>query len=820
MMTAEMSVPESSPSGDKDSSGRIVAWGSPTLMVMMVLLLSAFSGPIAPGQPFDRFHPGIAPLGQDAPPAAGATNAVAGSWTNLTSVPNPGSYHGVTMAYDSADGYVVAFGGYRLNWSSAMLADNYTWTYKAGVWTNITLAAGHAPPASSETSMAWDALDGYLLLFGGLQGNGAGVGNPGTDTWSFVGGHWAHLSPTCRPASCGSLGWFQGNAPAAFDVADNYVVVLSGGTWTYASDVWNLLPSKWANNTTKPMPRPIGMSWPWEEGAYMAYDQADREAVLYYRSSTWLFSGGNWTNATSWTGPSPSPRAYAQTTYDTMGGFILLVGGCSWTSAFVCLGGPLLSDTWSFSGGRWTNLTGGLSPPPLREEAFAFDASVGSAILFGGADLAKSSFADTDGTWAWGSSPPIAGLRATASPLGPLPGAQVSFTENFAGGVPPYSYSWRFGDGAASTLASPGHAYASVGYYTATIWVNDSASHSAASTVTLHVYVPLAVPQVTATPNPALFGYPVNFTSTESGGTSPYTYAWNFGDGGIGGNLQNITHSYTTNGPFMVVLRVTDSAGAVEYSYLNITIALWLSIGGNSTAGAAPLAVGFTSEVQGGVPAYSYFWQFGDGATSASAAPSHVYTTPGSYTATLRVNDSAGHTVVRSWNVSVSPGGTKLTVGIVATPSSISTGASAVVTATPSGGRGSYALTWSNVPSWCHPTSATSLKCLPTASGSFAISVEVVDSSGASSSASTVLTVTSGVRSSPNGFLGLPGDDGYLLLGGVPTVGVLAALLVARSRRSKEPPAPRRSRDPPPLEDPEMVTETKPGEEDPIKDIF
>ena len=62
------------------------------------------------------------------------------------------------------------------------------------------------------------------------------------------------------------------------------------------------------------------------------------------------------------------------------------------------------------------------------------------------------------------------------------------------------------------------------------------------------------------------------------------------------------------------------------------------------TSGDAPLAVVFggsgSSDPDGQVTAYA--WTFGDGATSTQADPSHSYTQPGGYTATLTVTDDDG----------------------------------------------------------------------------------------------------------------------------------------------------------------------------------
>jgi len=76
---------------------------------------------------------------------------------------------------------------------------------------------------------------------------------------------------------------------------------------------------------------------------------------------------------------------------------------------------------------------------------------------------------------------------------------------------------------------------------------------------------------------------------------------------------------------------------------LPVLSATQVSIRVSAASGAAPLAVNFTPTVSlasGSVTSYS--WNFGDGQTSTAQLPSHVYQTPGNYTAKLTVSDSAG----------------------------------------------------------------------------------------------------------------------------------------------------------------------------------
>ncbi|MDX3380903.1 PQQ-dependent sugar dehydrogenase [Streptomyces niveiscabiei] len=87
----------------------------------------------------------------------------------------------------------------------------------------------------------------------------------------------------------------------------------------------------------------------------------------------------------------------------------------------------------------------------------------------------------------------------------------------------------------------------------------------------------------------------------------------------------------------------------------------------NRTSGQAPLKVRFssagTSDQDG--DALTYRWDFGDGATSTSANPSHTYRKNGTYTATLTAKDPDGRT--GSASVQVIVGNTAPTV-VIQTP--------------------------------------------------------------------------------------------------------------------------------------------------------
>ena len=76
--------------------------------------------------------------------------------------------------------------------------------------------------------------------------------------------------------------------------------------------------------------------------------------------------------------------------------------------------------------------------------------------------------------------------------------------------------------------------------------------------------------------------FTVIFAGTASGGTGPYTWSWNFGDGSTSGQ-QNPTHTFAQTGTFNVVLTVQDANGN-----RGTASALQICVGGSSCPNNQP----------------------------------------------------------------------------------------------------------------------------------------------------------------------------------------------------------------------------------------
>jgi len=210
------------------------------------------------------------------------------------------------------------------------------------------------------------------------------------------------------------------------------------------------------------------------------------------------------------------------------------------------------------------------------------------------------------------------------------------------GGQMPYTYLWDFADGSSSTEQSPAHTYDSPGSYLVTLTATDSVGHE--GSLGFYVNVGAALSNlVDRAPSSGMAPLGVSFTSAPSGGTPPYTYEWNWGDGTSHGTAQSPSHTFTSAGIFTTILTVTDAAGHFVRNTLTTTVVPTLTAysGGGPTSGNAPLTVFFNGFAAGGTPPYTWAWTFGDGGSSTTQAPYHAYSAAGTYSANLTVTDAA-----------------------------------------------------------------------------------------------------------------------------------------------------------------------------------
>jgi gliding motility-associated-like protein len=211
-------------------------------------------------------------------------------------------------------------------------------------------------------------------------------------------------------------------------------------------------------------------------------------------------------------------------------------------------------------------------------------------------------------------------------------------------------YSWDFGDGTTSLLPSPTHVYHDTGKYTIVL------TYTTASGCTFSVKAVNGI-LVGSKPGTGFNLDPINACADKSisfkdqSTGKPDEWLWFFGDGGSS-LLQDPQHVYDDTGYFSVTLisinkGCADTLTLPRAIHINPPVARFTF----SQTCSIPKQVVYTDKSIG---ADLWFWDFGDGTTSAGQSPVHDYAAPGNYTVSLTVtNQTTGCSKTRTEEVRV-----------------------------------------------------------------------------------------------------------------------------------------------------------------------
>jgi gliding motility-associated-like protein len=137
----------------------------------------------------------------------------------------------------------------------------------------------------------------------------------------------------------------------------------------------------------------------------------------------------------------------------------------------------------------------------------------------------------------------------------------------------------------------------------------------------------------------------VDFTNSSnlSACSGTISYNWNF-DNGQTSNLENPQITFTSAGDFNVTLTVSCDEGSDVHEFtVNILPTPNASFTVDTYMGCAPYTAQFTNNsTQGSGTIDEWYWTFGDGISSTEENPEHEYTTPGSYSVTLKTTNVNG----------------------------------------------------------------------------------------------------------------------------------------------------------------------------------
>ena len=289
------------------------------------------------------------------------------NWTQQSPQTSPAPRTDHAMAYDSAHGQVVLFGGRSSNGNPL----NDTWVWNGSNWTQESPQT--SPSVRFGHAMAYDSAQGQVVLFGGLSFlNEFSISL--NDTWVWDGSNWTQKSPQTSPP-------VRSQHAMAYDSTHGQVVLFGGAGENErpVNDTWVWDGSNWtekAPQTSPPERYQHAMAYDSTHGQVVLFGGADENGAAL--NDTWVWDGSNWIGESPQV--SPPARVSPAMAYDSGHGQAVLFGGKP------AQGLVRLTDTWTWEGG---------APPAIAPSI----GSVVSASSYGGfTSVAPESFVEIYGT--------------------------------------------------------------------------------------------------------------------------------------------------------------------------------------------------------------------------------------------------------------------------------------------------------------------------------------------------------------------------------------------------------------------------------------
>ena len=212
---------------------------------------------------------------------------------------------------------------------------------------------------------------------------------------------------------------------------------------------------------------------------------------------------------------------------------------------------------------------------------------------------------------------------------------------------PSLLYNWDFGDGTyASTANPPVHTYNGIGKYYVCLSINDSLANTDSTAGCHKSYCDtIHIINTTATCN-ASFYYSNDslsgnsFINTSSGTIT--NYFWDFGDDTTSTLANPGPHSYPKGGSHIICLTTNNPATLCNSTFCDTIFNSSCKASFTYIADTTDNGCSFTGSSNG--TSSSYFWDFGDGATSSLQNPYHVFSHNGTYQVCLTVSSTTDST--------------------------------------------------------------------------------------------------------------------------------------------------------------------------------
>ena len=155
------------------------------------------------------------------------------AWTEASPADKPSARAGHAMAYDRARGVVVLFGG----GTNPLLVTGYlddTWEWDGLTWRQRFPSV--RPPSRERHAMAYDSARGRVVLFGGYGSSQSKL----QDTWEWDGTDWIERAPPIGPAARveHTMAYDEARGVVVLHGGYDEASIIRGDTWEWDGTYW------------------------------------------------------------------------------------------------------------------------------------------------------------------------------------------------------------------------------------------------------------------------------------------------------------------------------------------------------------------------------------------------------------------------------------------------------------------------------------------------------------------------------------------------------------------------------------------------------
>jgi len=201
----------------------------------------------------------------------------------------PPARENASMVFDAGHGVMVLFGG---STRTGVLGD--TWTWDGDAWTEQHPATSPAPREAA--AMAYDEAHHQVVLFGGVGASGQASASPESETWTWDGSTWHHVTTAHVPVIL-RAGMVDDPATGQLLLVGESMVGGFAEMQAQAPSIRHLPPGPCCTRPPggQPIPAPVPVS-----GSVTAHTLTNQDSEL----STWVWTGSDWSLQSPRTRPS------------------------------------------------------------------------------------------------------------------------------------------------------------------------------------------------------------------------------------------------------------------------------------------------------------------------------------------------------------------------------------------------------------------------------------------------------------------------------------------------------------------------------------